>query len=560
MKNRAYLYAEDVVNKKVDAPKYVIKQCQIFLDISDGKDKEYIVDENKVELIENILKMLVMPKGLQAGKSLFETSCGYQWLFYIAVLCTVKRDNKDKRKYEKAVLEIARKNFKTFTVATMFIILFLLEPKFSKFYSVAPDGSLSREVKSAIEEILKSSPDIYAWQETPRFKITRDVIKFLPKDSSYFPLNYSNSRMDGKLPNVFLADEVGALPNSYAIESMQSGQLSILNKLGCIISTKYPRSDNPFEDEVRYARNVLDNVIDDKAVFALLYEPDDNIKDFWVDNDRVLKQANPVAIEIPTIWDDLIKKRSRAINMDSAKENFLTKHCNIIYQGVGTESYVDIRDVQKCKTDHIDWTGREVYLGVDLSMSNDNCAVSMVSRADNGDILAQSIAFIPEGRIEEKSRRERVDYKGLVLSKNCIACGNKTIDYSVIEDYVLTLEDRLKVKILGIGFDRYNAMSSAQKWDEFYPTVEIRQHSSTLHSPTKLLYEKIVNKEFKYTENQLLEINFQNARCVYDTNLNRYVNKKKSNGKIDIVAAMINAMYLLEQDSLRYDGDFLIQF
>ena len=40
----------------------------------------------------------------------------------------------------------------------------------------------------------------------------------------------------------------------------------------------------------------------------------------------------------------------------------------------------------------------------------------------------------------------------------------------------------------------------------------------------------------------------KNAKCVYDTNMNRYVNKKKSNGKIDIVAATINAMYLLEQD------------
>ena len=56
--------------------------------------------------------------------------------------------------------------------------------------------------------------------------------------------------MDGKLPNVFLADEVGALPNSYAIEAMRSGQLNILNKLGCIISTKYPTANNPFEDEV----------------------------------------------------------------------------------------------------------------------------------------------------------------------------------------------------------------------------------------------------------------------------------------------------------------------
>ena len=78
--------------------------------------------------------------------------------------------------------------------------------------------------------------------------------------------------------------------------------------------------------------------------------------------------------------------------------------------------------------------------------------------------------------------------------------------------------------------------------------VEIRQHSNTLHPPTKLLKEKILAREFEYTENKLLEINFQNARCVYDTNKNLYVNKKKSTGKIDMVVSLINAVYLLQQD------------
>lgn len=71
-----------------------------------------------------------------------------------------------------------------------------------------------------------------------------------------------------------MADEVGALPNSYAIEAMRSGQLNILNKLGCIISTKYPTADNPLEDEVSYSKRVLDKLEKDETIFALLYEPD----------------------------------------------------------------------------------------------------------------------------------------------------------------------------------------------------------------------------------------------------------------------------------------------
>lgn len=559
--NKAYEYAKQSIRAK-DVPKYVKKQCREVIRIADGKDDKYFLDENRVNQIENVLKLLVMPKGLKAGQTLYKCSTQYQWLFYISVLAIVHRDNPNKRKYETAILEICRKNFKTFTVATMFILLFLLEPKYSKFYSVAPDGSLSREVKTAIEEILRSSPLIYLHKDTPRFRLLRDYIQFNLTDSKYYPLNYSSSRLDGKLPNVFLADEVGALPNSYAIEAMRSGQLNILNKLGCIISTKYPTINNPFEDEVAYAKRVLDGIEKDDTVFALLYEPD-NPKN-WTTDDMILKHSNPVALEIPEIWDDLLKKRARAIAIESARENFLTKHCNIIYAGAGTEAFVDINDVLQCKVNKIDWQGRNVYVGVDLALTNDNCAVSVVAEQD-GIIMADVIAFIPEGRIEEKSQFEKVDYRKFIEAMKCIACGNKTVDYGVIEDFVFNIEEKYGVHVKALGYDRFNALSSAQKWErgiegKYKPLncVQIRQHSDTLHPSTKLLYEKIVNKEFQYEPNALLEINFENARCTFDTNMNRYITKKRSSGKIDMVFAILNALYLLQQDIIYEDG-FIVQ-
>jgi phage terminase large subunit-like protein len=80
-----------------------------------------------------------------------------------------------------------------------------------------------------------------------------------------------------------------------------------------------------------------------------------------------------------------------------------------------------------------------------------------------------------------------------------------------------------------------------------------------LHPPAKRLKEKILSRGFRYTENRLLEINFQNARCVYDTNKNQYVNKKKSRGKVDMVVSIINAMYLVEQDCFLNQMDWIIQ-
>ena len=553
--HQSFQYAQNVVNGTIPAPKYVIKQCEKFLEICDGKSEKYFLDEQKLNQIDDVLKLLIMPRGLKAGNSIYECSCGYQWILYAAALCVVYRENPDRRRYETVILEVARKNFKTFTIATIFVLLFLLEPKFSKFYSVAPDGALSREVKTAIEEILKSSPLVYQNKDTPRFKVLRDYIEFITNENRYIPLNYSNSRMDGKLPNVFLADEVGALPNSYAIEAMRSGQLNILNKLGCIISTKYPTANNPFEDEVNYAKRILDGTQNDETVFSLLYEPENT--DNWSFDDTILKHANPVALEIPEIWEDLLKKRARAISIESARENFLTKHCNIIYQGAGTESFIDIKDLQRCRVNKIDWAGREVYVGVDLSMSNDNTAVAICAEED-GKILADVVCFIPEGRIDEKNKFEKLDYRRFVAGSKCIACGNKTIDYGVVEDFVFSIEEKYGITVRAIGFDRYNAISSAQKWNQKYNTVEIRQHSDTLHPPTKLLSEKITDGEFEYEKNTLLEINFENARCTYDTNMNRYVTKKKSQGKVDMVVALINAVYLLQQDVI-FNDNWVVQ-
>lgn len=555
---KAYDFCIEHRNKET-TPKYVRLQMEDFIRICDGEDEKYIISEFKINQLENILKLLIMPKGLKAGKTLYETTCGYQWLFYTAILCTVYRDNTEKRRYETGVLEISRKNFKTYTISTIFIILFLTEPKFSKFYSVAPDGSLSREIREAISETIRSSPVIYEHKSKKRFKILRDYIMFNPMQIKYTPLSYSTSRMDGKLPNAFISDETGALPISYPIQAMRSGQLNILNKLGFIVSTKYPTIDNPFEDEIKYSKQVLDGIVKDETRFSLLYEPDQTRE--WETNDLIMQQANPVALEIPEIWDDLVKKRAYAIAVDSAKENFVTKHCNIIYQGVGTETYIDVKDVQECKVANIDWDGRIVYLGLDLSESIDNTSVSMVSVDDSDNILAESFAFIPEGRIQEKTASEKVNYQELIKTKHVIACGDRVIDYKVVEDFILDLENKYGVKIQAIGYDRYNALSTAQKLENAgYNLVEIRQHSSVLHSPTKLLKEKILSKEFEYESNRLLEINFQNARCTHDTNRNLYVNKKKSNGKVDMVVSLINACYLLEKDYfLNQAGGFIIQ-
>ena len=554
----AYVYAKRVTRREVNAPKYVLKQCREFIRVADGRDKKYTINTETVAKIDALLKLFIMPTGSRAGESIYSATIGYQWLFYVAVLGTVWKSEPDRRRYQTAILEICRKNFKTFTIAIIFLLLFFIEPRFSKFFSVAPDGTLSKEVQSAIKEIISASPVLRGDPERgikAKFKVLRDYILCISTQNRLTPLACSNNRMDGRLPSVFLADEVGALRTSYPIQAMRSGQITLKNKLGCIISTKYPTFDNPFEDEVKVAKDVLDGKLDDETVFSLLYEPD-KTRD-WMTDDGILEQANPAALEIPEIMDDLKRKRQFAITLPSARENFVTKHCNIIYQGVGTESYIDIGVVRKCSRDKVDFTGLNVYVGVDLSMTNDNTAVAVVVYDSEREVLIlHSMGFIPAARVDEKTAAENIPYYEFIQSGWCIACGELVIDYAAVEDYVTSIAERFGCKVMAIGYDRYNCLSSAQKWEaDGYQTVEIRQHPSVLHSPTKRLKELFLSGKVEYQKNKLFEINVQNARCSYDTNMNMYINKKRSAGKIDMVAAAINAVYLVEQNELLGDGE-----
>src|SRR5699024_4530728 len=206
----------------------------------------------------------------------------------------------------------------------------------SEFYSVAPDRELSSIVKQEIEKTIQESPAISKY-----FKLVKSEIRCELKKSKMIALATSNNRMDGRKANVYVADEVGALRDSYPIQAMQSSQMNMVNRTGILISTAYQSTDNPMTQEVEYAEMLLDVIIK-------------KVKDKF---------------------DYLVKLRNTAIEMPGTRSNFLTKHMNIFVDGDVSEAYMNIDDLQPNKIDYFDWRGKEVYVGVDLSLTTDNTAV-----------------------------------------------------------------------------------------------------------------------------------------------------------------------------------------
>ena len=198
-----YGYAVNSVNDE-NVPKYVKKQCVEFLDGQerDGdEDYKYFFDLDVADNITDLLHLINFSSGVKSGTAVVYGLAGFQWFMILNTLCWYRKSNPEKRRYEKSVLLIGRKSGKSFMVGLIFILLLLLEPRYSEFYSVAPDRQLSSIVKKEAEQLISVSPFL-----SDRFKVRRTDVECKVTNSTFTPLALSNHRMDGRRASVFVAD------------------------------------------------------------------------------------------------------------------------------------------------------------------------------------------------------------------------------------------------------------------------------------------------------------------------------------------------------------------
>ena len=549
---KANEYAQDCISGKEITTFEVKTQCKWFLEDLEKQNNDYYpyyFDTKQTEIIEGVLKLLNFATGLGiVGKSIYEGLEDFQAFFIANIFGWRYKSDSRKFRYREVDLFIPRKNSKTFLAALIIIILMLTEDEYSEFYSICLDRDLAGEVKKAISQILNASPLVSEYFNIPKTLSGR--MECTLTHSFYQPRTAEANRNNSIRPSAFIADEYGAMKDNANVEAMRSGQLSVRNPLMFKLTTAYAEDKSIMLDELEYLKKIYKGLESDDRLFALVYYATE--EHLW--DDIGLQMANPLRIE--ENYEEIRRARKNALAKPCERTEFLTKNMNYFMPSNSGEEFITIDKLRLCKNTRgiFDWRGKDVYVGLDLAMTNDNTAVSMVTIEDDM-IYAKSWAFIPADRIEEKNRRERTDYRRFIEDGSCFACGDEIISYEFVENFIMNIEKKYGVHIVQIAYDRFNCISTVNKLEsKGYETVEVKQHSTILHMPTKWLQEHILQRKFSYDGDRLYEINFQNARCVEDTNLNKYINKKKSNGKVDMVMSTIDALYLLQQKILNEDN------
>ncbi len=510
--------------------------CQRFLfDLERENTDEfpYIFDEARGERFLDWMRLFKHRKGVLAGQYIDPHII--QKFIFGNVYGWILRDT-EYRRFKKSYWQVGRKNAKSQSLGGVgsYDASAFGEP-FAEVYCAATKKDQAKLVWDEIEGMILGNEDL-----RDRFKIAYGTITHLKSGSIIKPLSKEDRKTgDGTSPSCFIIDEYHAHETSEIYDIGDSGQGARPQPLLFIITTAGFELDHPcYRVEYQYVRQILDpdNPITNDEYFVMINSLDegDDITD-----ERNWEKANPILASYPEGINYLRRQLKVALDVPEKMRNFLTKNIWIDQKQGG---YMPLSKWNECKAKKLpDLTGRDVYIGVDLSKKIDLTSVGFVFPMDYGYHVKQH-SFIPEDALRERQAKDRVPYQLWMEKKWLSDTPGAVVDFSHIEDWIArTVEEEGWNPVL-LCYDPYGATQFAQNMEaKGFKTVEIRQGYQTLSEPTKEFRDQTYSEKITHEGDELLTWAIGNAIIEMAENESIRLSKRKSRERIDPIAAIITA-------------------
>lgn len=512
--------------------------CQRFLlDLERENTDEfpYIFDEEKGERFLDWMRLFKHRKGVLAGKYIephiiqkFNFGNVYGW---------VHRDT-GYRRFKKAYWQVGRKNAKSQSLGTVgsYEASAFGEP-FAEVYCAATKKDQAKLVWDEIEGMILGNDDL-----RDRFKIAYGTITHIKSGSIIKPLSKEDRKTgDGTSPSCFIIDEYHAHETAEIYDIGDSGQGARPQPLLFIITTAGFELDYPcYRVEYQYVRQILDpdNPIQNDEYFVMINKLDENDD---ITDERNWIKANPILASYPEGVEYLRRQLKVALDVPEKMRNFLTKNMNMwIDQKQG--GYMPLSKWNACKSEEKpDLTGKDVYIGVDLSKKIDLSSVGFIFPMEYGFHIKQH-SFMPEDSLRERQAKDKVPYSHWIDKGWLSVTPGAVVDYAYIEDWIANKVEEEGWNPILLCYDPYGATQFAQNMSaRGFTVVEVRQGYQTLSEPTKDFREYAYQKKLTHDGDELLTWAIGNAITEIDANENIRLSKRKSRERIDPIAAVITA-------------------
>lgn len=521
-------YAQDVLDGKIVAGELVKLACKRHLkDLEHGALRGLWFDAAAAQRAIDFFGFLKHSKGEWAGTPVqlepwqqFRVGSVYGW----------KRLD-GFRRFRTAYNEVARKNGKTTEMAGIGLYGMTADNEPGAEIYVA--ATKRDQAKIGFEEavrMVRKSPELSDILTPLKTSISCEMF-----ESKFEPLSSEGDTLDGLNVHYGLIDEYHAHPTAEVADVIDTGTGARRQPLIWYITTAGFDPLCPCKELRDYAENILRGVMDDDSFFAYIATLDEG--DDWQDPANWIK-GNP-NLGVSVKLDDLQRLADKAKGMPSALNNFLTKRLNIWTAGEKRWLNLDQWDACKGVPDPDELAGQQCWAGMDLSTTTDLSSVVLAFPAVAGGVKYLCRFYLPEEDIQERERRDRVQYRTWANAGLITLTPGNVIDYDYIKADILAAAKTYDLQDL--GYDPYNAMSLVQDLQkEGIPITPVRQGFTSMSPPSKEFEKLVASGKVEHGGHKILRWNAANATIETDAAGNIKPSKKKSRQRIDgLVAAII---------------------
>lgn len=551
-------YALDVMDEKVQAGYLMKLAC--FRHLRDlqryqGGSFNFYYDVNEVD---KILKFAAIAPNVDTG----EPTKLMPWQKFIFAMLFGWRDyDTNTKRFTRVVLSVARGQGKSYLMAIYMAYSFLIESmglSNQDFLVTAENydqtGKLYGYIANMLKSIIDQQPVFKKLAEEDDLVIHEHTgISMRKFNNNLRPLSFNAGKYDSYHFTTAVFDEVGNIKSREGTKKIVSGQVKVPNHQYIEISTSYPDPSVPFHEEQKMIQQVMEQDFSREAdrTLGLIWAQDSLDETF---KEETWIKSNPL-LGLPSQHDillDGLRDKRDADMLAGTVDDFQNKNLNLWLQEA-TNSYLKLSDIERAIIPSFDIRGRDVYIGFDYSMFSDNTAIAFVYPYQDGDGQQrwhiEQHSFIPwekAGSIQAKEKQDGIDYRELSKKGYCTITSHPQglINDDQVYSWLLNYVEENNLHVIFFGYDAWGATNAIKQMDinTNFPLEAIRQRTSELKDPTKFLQKIFVEGNCSRLDDKIMEKALINAE-IYEDKIGIQVDKAKATLKIDVVDAIIDALY-----------------
>ncbi len=522
------MYAQQVRSREILTCELVqLAVERYFRDLDNALDKGWYFDRKAAQRAISFIEKLKHTKGEWAGQR-FKLEPWQQFTLW-NIFGWKNADGT--RRFRYAYIEIARKNGKTALSAGIGLYMLFADGEARpEVYSAATVKDQAKICFSDAVEIVKAT-DLKNYLTPYRNSIVYEL-----KGGMMKPLSSDYGTHDGLNPSCGIIDEFHAHKDSGMFDVIKSAFGARRQPLMFIITTA---GFNKAGACYAYRENVikiLRGVNIDDTLFGIIYTLDSNEE--W-DNPKMWIKSNP-NMGVSLSADYLADQVTDAKNRPEAVRNVMTKNVNLWVDAEKTW-ILDDKWMRCTGTTALeDLRGCECWGGLDLSNISDITAFVLIFH-EHEKFQLVPMFWIPEEKMQEKIRKENINYDLWVRAGFVKVTAGNVLDYDFVKADILQTIEQYDFK--STAYDRWNSSQTIiDLQNEGMECNPFGQGYGSMSAPSKEFEKLVLSERIEHFGNPVLRWMLSSTVIKTDPAGNIKPDKEKSVQKIDGIVASIMAL------------------